>query len=123
MEKIQGGEWFTGAGFGMFVHWDHSSVKGIEIGWPLVGKSIIPGREVSEYQVTAEEYHSLANGFNPTQWDAGALAEMAKNAGATYVVFTSRHVGGFSMFHSAYSDYSIEHAPFKRDVLKDLIDA
>ena len=122
MEKIPGGEWFTGAGFGMFVHWDHASAQGIEIGWPLVGKSIIPGREVSEFPVSAERYHSSAPGFNPTQWDAGALAEMAKNAGATYVVFTSRHVGGYSMFHSAHSDYSIEHSPFKRDVLKELID-
>ena len=36
--------WFTGAGLGLFVHWDHASQQGVEISWPLVGRSIIPGR-------------------------------------------------------------------------------
>jgi alpha-L-fucosidase len=123
MEKIPGGEWFTGAGFGMFIHWDHASAQGIEIGWPLVGKSIVPGQEISEYPVTAEEYHSSATNFNPTKWDAEKVADMALASGATYVVFTSRHVGGYSMFHTNYSDYSIEHSPFKRDILGELISA
>ncbi len=29
--------WFTGAGLGLFVHWDHTSQQGIEISWPMVG--------------------------------------------------------------------------------------
>jgi hypothetical protein len=33
-------DWFGEAGFGLFVHWDHASQQGVEIGWPLVGKSI-----------------------------------------------------------------------------------
>ena len=36
-------KWFAGAGLGIFVHWDHASQQGIEISWPLVGKSILPG--------------------------------------------------------------------------------
>jgi alpha-L-fucosidase len=123
MEKIPGGEWFTGAGFGMFVHWDHASSQGIEIGWPITGRSIIPGRQKSEDDVSVEQYHSSARNFNPTQWDADKLAEMAKAAGAQYLVFTSRHHGGFSMFHTKHSDFSIENSPFKRDILKELIEA
>ena len=50
---ISGGEWFTSAGFGMFVHWDHASSQGIEIGWPIVGKSIIPGETEPRHKVSA----------------------------------------------------------------------
>jgi alpha-L-fucosidase len=123
MEKIPGGEWFTGAGLGMFIHWDHASSQGIEIGWPITGRSIIPLREKSEDSVTVDQYHSSAKDFNPTNWNAEAVAEMAKQAGATYVVFTSRHHGGYSMFHSEYSDFSIQHSPFKRNILGELISA
>jgi hypothetical protein len=98
----------------MFIHWDHASSQGIEIGWPITGRSIIPLREKSEDSVTVDQYHSSAKDFNPTNWNAEAVAEMAKQAGATYVVFTSRHHGGYSMFHSEYSDFSIQHSPFKR---------
>ena len=40
-------EWFKGAGLGLFVHWDHASQQGIELSWPLVGKSNLPGRRRS----------------------------------------------------------------------------
>lgn len=123
MEKIPGGEWFTGAGLGMFVHWDHASSQGIEIGWPITGRSIIPGRTQSEDSVTVEQYHSSAPGFNPFNWNADELADMAKSAGAQYVVFTSRHHGGYSMFHTKHSQFSIEFSPFKRDILRELIEA
>lgn len=123
MEKILGGEWFTGAGLGMFIHWDHASSQGIEIGWPITGRSIIPGREFSEDKVSVEQYHSSAESFNPINWDAEAVAEMAEKAGAQYVVFTSRHHGGYSMFHTRHSDFSIENSPFKRDILGELIKA
>lgn len=120
---IPGAEWFSGAGFGMFVHWDHASSQGIEIGWPIVGKSIIPGETEPRHKVTAEQYHSSAETFNPSKWDADAVAAMAENSGAKYVVFTSRHIGGYSMFKTEYSDFSIEHSPFQRDVLAELVSA
>ena len=120
---IPGAEWFSGAGFGMFVHWDHASSQGIEIGWPIVGKSIIPGEAEPRHKVSAEQYHSSAETFNPSKWDADAVAAMAENSGAKYVVFTSRHIGGYSMFKTEYSDFSIEHSPFQRDVLAELVSA
>ena len=123
MEKIPGGEWFTGAGLGMFIHWDHASSQGIEIGWPITGRSIIPGREKSEDDVSVDQYHSSASNFNPVNWNADTVAEMAKNSGAQYVVFTSRHHGGYSMFHTKHSDFSIEKSPFKRDILRELVDS
>jgi alpha-L-fucosidase len=66
--RLPGGEWFPGAGFGLFVHWDHASQQGIEISWPLVGRSIIPGSDGVEDSVTVEEYQSTAATFDPVEW-------------------------------------------------------
>jgi alpha-L-fucosidase len=48
---------------------------------------------------------------------------MAKRAGMQYAVLTSKHHDGFSMFHTAHSDYSIEYSPFKRDIVHEYTDA
>lgn len=40
-----------------------------------------------------------------------------------YLVFTSKHHDGFSMFDSKLTDYKITNSPFKRDVVKELADA
>jgi alpha-L-fucosidase len=113
----------VGAGLGLFVHWDHASQQGIEISWPLVGRSIIPGAAGVEDFVTVEQYQSSASTFDPTEWDAVTLAGLAKRAGATYVVFTARHHAGYSMFHTAHSDFGIEHSPFGRDITREFVDA
>jgi alpha-L-fucosidase len=40
-----------------------------------------------------------------------------------YLVFTSKHHDGFSMFDSKLTDYKITNSPFRRDVVKELADA
>lgn len=115
--------WFGEAGFGILVHWDHASQQGIEIGWPLVGKSIIPGASSVEDVVTIDQYHSSAATFSPENWDARALARLARGSGAGYLVFTTRHHAGYSMFSSTFSNYSVEHSPLGRDITRELFDA
>lgn len=120
---LPGGEWFVGAGLGLFVHWDHASQQGFEISWPLVGNPVAPDLGDGEGIVTVEQYQSSAATFNPDKWDPAGLARLAKNAGARYVVFTARHAAGYSMFHTAHSDFSIEHSAYGRDITRELIDA
>ncbi|MGA7618651.1 alpha-L-fucosidase, partial [Candidatus Binatus sp.] len=112
--------WFNKARFGMFIHWGHCSQRGLELSWPLVGGV---GALPDWQSVAVDEYHSTARTFNPTKWDARALARMAKRAGMQYAVLTSKHHDGFSMFHTAHSDYSIEYSPFKRDIVREYTDA
>ncbi|MCZ7634672.1 MAG: alpha-L-fucosidase [Verrucomicrobia bacterium] len=58
--------------------------------------------------------------FNADEWVA-----VARAAGMKYLVFTSRHHDGFSMFDTQASDYKITapESPFRRDVVKELADA
>lgn len=120
---VPGGEWFVGAGFGLFVHWDHASQQGIEISWPLVGGAALPGAVDDGGQVTVAEYEASAATFNPVRWDPRALGRLARRAGAQYVVFTARHHAGYSMFHTAWSDFGIASSPYKADITGGLIEA
>ena len=45
--------------------------------------------------------------FYPVKFNADDWVTMAKNAGMKYIVITSKHHDGFSMFDSKYTDYKI----------------
>ena len=118
--------WFNHAGLGLFVHWDHASQQGLELSWPLVGRWQWPGYDAINMEsddVTPEQYYSSAATFNPVKWDAADLARRAREMGARYVVFTTKHAAGYSMFHTKHSDFSVERSPFGRDITRELVDA
>ena len=112
--------WFDKARFGMFIHWGPISQRGWELSWPLVGGV---GALPDGQSVSVDEYHAAALSFNPVKWDARDLARTAKRAGMQYAVLTSKHHDGFSMFHTKGSDYSIEHAPYHKDIVREYTDA
>jgi alpha-L-fucosidase len=41
---MTGSSWFSTAGLGLFVHWDHASQQGIEISLPMLGRWLWPER-------------------------------------------------------------------------------
>ena len=49
------------------------------------------------------EYEKFAPQFNPIAFDAAEWVRIAKDAGMKYIVITSKHHDGFSMFDSAVS--------------------
>ncbi len=110
--------------FGLFIHWGPVSLKGTEIGWSRAGErrgyNRPPGTEVP-----VEAYDKLYQEFNPGSFDAREWVAIAQAAGMKYLVFTSRHHDGFSMFDTQANDYKITSplSPFRRDVVKELADA
>ena len=112
--------WFDTARFGMFVHWGHCSQRGIELSWPLVG-----GLFALPYcsSMGVDEYHATAATFDPKAWDARELARAAKRMGMQYAIITAKHHDGYAMYHTKQSDYSIEHSPFGRDIVREFIEA
>jgi alpha-L-fucosidase len=115
--------WWGEARFGLFVHWGPVSLKGTEIGWSRAGDRRGYGSKGNE--LPAEVYDNLYREFNPTNFNAGDWVDLAKAAGMKYLVFTSRHHDGFSMFNTTASDYRITSplSPFRRDVVRELADA
>ena len=106
--------------FGLFIHWGPVSLKGTEIGWSRGGER--RGR-TGTGSIPFEIYDNLYKQFNPVKFNADEWVQIAKDAGMKYLVFTSKHHDGFSMFDSELTDYKITNSPFKRDVVKELADA
>ncbi|MFF1876898.1 alpha-L-fucosidase [Leifsonia sp. NPDC058230] len=118
--NVPGDGWFENAGLGMFIHWDHASQQGLEISWAMTGYYPI---ERFRDRVTIATYQSSAATFDPESWDAARVAKLARDAGARYVVFTTRHHAGYSMFSSQYSGFGVGTSPSGRDVTRELVDA
>lgn len=100
--------WWRDARFGVFIHWGPVALKGTEIGWSR-------GKEVP-----VDEYDTLYRRFNPAKFDARHWARFVRDAGAKYLVFTSKHHDGFCMWNTRLTDYNIMRSPFGRDVVKEL---
>jgi alpha-L-fucosidase len=115
--------WWRDARFGLFIHWGPVSLKGTEIGWSRGGER--RGYKSRGTQIPVEVYDNLYKQFNPTRFNADEWVAIAKAAGMKYMVFTSRHHDGFSMFDTKADDYKITSpdSPFRRDVVKELAEA
>ncbi len=113
--------WWREARFGMFIHWGPASVNGTEISWSRIGHPHDhPGLET----VPPEVYDNLYKQFNPVKFDANAWMQLAREAGMKYVVFTTKHHDGFSMWPTALRpEYSIAETPFSRDICREIADA
>ena len=61
--------------------------------------------------------------FNPDLFDAKAWAKAAKNAGMKYVVLTTKHHEGFCLWDTKTTDYKITNTDFKRDLVKEYVEA
>jgi glucosylceramidase len=110
--------WWREARFGLFIHWGPSSLSGKEISWSRIGHPHDhPGLE----SVPADVYDNLYRRFNPTNFNADAWMQLARDAGMKYVVFTAKHHDGFSMWPTQLRpDYSIAATPFHRDICGEL---
>ena len=102
---------FSDMRFGMFIHWGLYSIIARQE-WVMHVESI-----------PVAEYEKLVPQFNPVKFNADEWVSIAADAGQKYMVITSRHHDGFSMYDTALSDYKITNTPFKRDPLAELANA
>ena len=128
--------------FGIFIHWGPASLLELYGGAWLRGTGCNPpygNKTASEvpsvitsgeylkfkgkYSVPQEVYDNLFLKFDPKGFNAREWAKLFKEAGAGYVIFTSKHHDGFCNFDTKTRSYNIMHSPFRRDICKELADA
>lgn len=109
--------------FGMFIHWGLYSIPaGIWKGERVT--DIYSEQIMLRAPIPLSEYTPLAQQFNPQQWDPKAIAKLAKAAGMRFIVITSKHHDGFSLFHTKQSRYNaVDGTPYGRDIIRELADA
>lgn len=111
--------WWRAARFGLFIHWGLYAIPAGE--W---GDDTHHGEWIRHTaQIPREEYAQLVDQFNPQQFNAREWVNLAKEAGMKYIIITSKHHDGFSLFDSKYTEFDIMASPFGRDVLKELAEA
>jgi alpha-L-fucosidase len=108
--------------FGLFIHWGLYSIPaGVWDGRRIYGYN----EQIRAHaRIPKEEYARLAEQFNPVLWDPDRVVSLAKAAGMKFIVITSKHHDGFSLFDTAESDFNVVRAtPYGRDIVKSLADA
>ncbi len=104
-------EWFQDQKLGLMMHWEACSQLGIEVSWALSDADANWSRIGIDWEVTGEEfkrqYFDLNKTFNPVRFDPERWADIAKEAGTKYLLFTTKHHDGFCMWDSKYSDYKV----------------
>ena len=106
--------WLKNTGLGLFVHFSMDVQLGVVISHSLVGAS---DDYVNRY------FTELPKTFDPSKFDPHQIAVLAKLAGMKYIVFTTKHHSGFCMWDTKTTDFNITHTPYKKDLLKEFVDA
>ena len=116
--------------FGLLMHWGPYSQWGVVESWSICAED--EGwctRSLDDYIEYKRRYEGLQKTFNPVAFDPAKWARAARDAGMKYVVFTTKHHDGFSMFDTKYTDYKVTspatpfHANPKANIAKAIFEA
>lgn len=103
--------WWREARFGMFVHYGLYAQLGRHE-WAQVHENI-----------PAAEYEKLAASFAPAPGAPRQWARLAQRAGMKYMVMTTRHHEGFSLWDSKANPFNSVNLGPKRDIVREFVDA
>lgn len=107
-------EAFMDWGLGLFVHWAHDS---------QLGSVISHHMDMASDKHLDRVINELPKTFNPKDYDPDEWMELAKLAGVKYMVLTTKHHSGFCLWDSAVTDFDIANTPYKKDIVKQYVDA
>jgi alpha-L-fucosidase len=104
-------QWFKEAKFGLFMHYGLYSILA-RGEWVMLQEKI----HVAEYEKLKEQ-------FNPVNFDADFITDLALAAGMKYVNITSRHHDSFCLFRTKETNFNSVESPAKRDLIEELAEA
>ncbi len=90
-----------------------------------IGMFIHFGIETYE-DVETDDFSFPISRFNPEARDTENWVDVAESMGAKYIILVAKHIGGFCLWQTETTDYSIGNTPWrdgKGDLLADLADS
>ena len=115
----QNNEWQSDK-YSMFIHFGlYSHFGGVYDGEPVrQGYS----EQIQSFAgIFSDWYAEEARNFDPVEFDADKIAELAKAGGMRSIVFTSKHHDGFCMFDTKTTSYSsVAMMPSHRDFVNEM---
>lgn len=141
--------WFDDAKFGIFIHWGLYSVPGFaprrriqdlfrtdydlamtqapyaEWYWNAIKEPSSPSARFHQEHYGSRTYESFRQEFEHSleQWDPAAWARSFRDAGASYVVLTTKHHDGYLLWPSAVENPRKRDWASKRDIVGELATA
>ncbi len=100
-------QWLRNAKFGVFLHWNPSSLVGQEVSW-------------CRKDVGIEKYDNLYKEFKGQNFHAEEWVKLFETAGIRYAVVVPKHHDGFAMWDTKTYDYNVMKSPFGRDYVKEM---
>src|SRR6266540_1011294 len=115
--------WWRDSRFGMFIHFGAYSF--LEGEYTRSDGTICRDAEWIKRRcnIPMAQYESFAQQFNPSQFSAPAIVQLAKDAGQKYIVITSKHHEGYAMWPTKVNTWNLrDHSSFDktRDILAAL---
>jgi len=102
---------FENMAFGLFIHWGLYSLLG-RGEWAQ-----------SAEKIDTNEYRKLTDRFTAEDFDATAIARLARQAGIRYITLTTRHHDGFSLYNTRGLDgFDALHSAAKRDLIAEFVE-
>ncbi len=104
-------QWWRDAKFGMFIHWGVYALLG-RGEWAMFMERI----DVDEYAKLADRFD--AREYRPAEWAAAAKA-----AGMKYMVLTTKHHDGYSLWDTQATDFNSVKTAARRDLVAEYVQA
>jgi alpha-L-fucosidase len=136
LDKRPTPQWFKDSKFGIFIHWGVYAVpgwssKGTYAEWYQQGLQTTDTARMKFHAAKFgnRSYYDLANDFKAELFNPDEWAKLFEKSGAKYIVLTSKHHDGFTLWPSKEADKTwgfkwnaVDIGP-KRDLLGDLFKA
>lgn len=103
-------KWFMGLKLGFMMHWAPGCQIGTLESWPLSdqdGSWSQADVDWTDIETFKQQYIDANKTFNPVRFRPDHMAELAKECGFQYLLFTTKHHDGFCMFDTQTTDYKI----------------
>lgn len=103
-------KWFMGLKLGFMMHWAPGCQLGTYESWPLSdGDGAWSQSDVdwTDTETFKEQYINANRTFNPVKFRPDKWAELARDCGFKYLLFTTKHHDGFCMFDTDTTSYKI----------------